>query len=286
MDARCIRPKRRAFRHTADRPGAEAARRGGMGSAWRHSRVFVCAAVSIALLFVRRRTHGFCSERGQDQWVRHHLLWGQASGFFVEFGARDGLEHSNTAYFERSLGWRGLCIEPLESEFRALQVNRPQCRCVHGAISTRRALQDFVVVDGKLGWNGFWETMTPHRQRQLIKLNRSGEVRLRTIRTQTYELGQLLRESQPAATAPHVDLLSIDTEGSELSVLMTLDFSAITADVVQVEKNSDKEAIDELMRRQGYRQRRDAQLQDSIYVRRGFSPREKPWWLVRCLPYC
>mmetsp|Transcript_42584 Transcript_42584/g.96259 ORF Transcript_42584/g.96259 Transcript_42584/m.96259 type:complete len:256 (-) Transcript_42584:325-1092(-) len=243
-------------------------------------------AVVVVLVCARRQTNGFYSERGQDQWVRHHLLWGQAPGFFVEFGARDGVAHSNSAYFERTLGWRGLCIEPLDSEFRALQANRPQCRCVHGAISTRRAVQDFVIVDGRLGWNGFWESMTPHRQRQLIKLNRSGEVRLRTIRTQTYELGQLLRGSLPTAAVPHVDLLSIDTEGNELSVLETLDFGAIIADVVQVERNADKLAIDRLMRRHGYRPRIDAQLQDSIYVRRGFTPRVKPWWVVRCLPYC
>ena len=64
-------------------------------------------AVVVVLVCARRQTNGFYSKRGQDQWVRHHLLWGQALGFFVEFGARDGVAHSNSAYFERTLGWRG-----------------------------------------------------------------------------------------------------------------------------------------------------------------------------------
>ena len=85
-----------------------------------------------------------------DQWVRDHLLWGGADGFFVEFGARDGITHSNTAYTLRTLGWKGLCIEPLAVEFKALRVNRPNCRCVNGAIGTRRGLQDFVIVGGVL----------------------------------------------------------------------------------------------------------------------------------------
>ena len=36
----------------------------------------------------------------------------------------------------------------------------------------------------------------------------------------------------------------------------------------------------------GYARRRDARLQDTIYVRRGFVPRARPWWSIRCLPEC
>ena len=241
------------------------------------------ALLSTAL---RRFTNRFYGQNGQDQWVRDHLLWEGADGFFVEFGARDGITHSNTAYFERTLGWKGLCIEPLAVEFKALRVNRPNCRCVNGAIGTRRGLQDFVIVEGKLGWNGFWEEMAPSRQRDLVKKNASGAVRLRTIKTQTYPLADLLRAAQPTADVLHASLLSIDTEGSELSVLRSLDWGRFRADVVQVEKSQHEKAIDRLMRKHGFVVRTDAQLQDSIYVRRAFVPSERPWWSVRCLPHC
>ena len=33
---------------------------------------------------------------------------------FVEFGCRNGVEHSNTFAFEK-IGWKGLCIEAIES---------------------------------------------------------------------------------------------------------------------------------------------------------------------------
>lgn len=72
--------------------------------------------------------------------------------------------------------------------------------CIHGAIATRRATQDFVIVDGMLGWNGFWDSMSPPRQRDLLKRNRSGLVRLRTIQTETFVLESLLRASQPGAS--------------------------------------------------------------------------------------
>ncbi len=65
-----------------------------------------------------------------------------------------------------------------------------------------------------------------------------------------------------------------------------MDWTLIEADVVQVEKQQDKPAIDALMARHGYARRRDARLQDTIYVRRGFVPRARPWWSIRCLPEC
>ena len=141
-----------------------------------------------------------------------------------------------------------------------------------------------MIVGGVLGWNGFWEEMAPSRQRDLVKKNASGAVRL--IKTQTYPLADLLRAAQPTADVLHVSLLSIDTEGSELSVLRSLDWGRFRVDVVQVEKSQHEKAIDRLMRKHGFVVRTDAPLQDSIYVRRAFVPIERPWWSVRCLPHC
>ena len=37
---------------------------------------------------------------------------GEQRGFFLDFGAFDGTECSNTALLERELGWDGICVEP------------------------------------------------------------------------------------------------------------------------------------------------------------------------------
>lgn len=47
---------------------------------------------------------------------------------FVEFGCRDGIEHSNTWALETQLGWKGLCIEAIE------QVNPVRKRGYQGAV--------------------------------------------------------------------------------------------------------------------------------------------------------
>ena len=48
------------------------------------------------------------SQTGQDQWVLEN--WPQP-GTFLELGAYDGIEFSNTLALEER-GWRGYLIEP------------------------------------------------------------------------------------------------------------------------------------------------------------------------------
>lgn len=59
------------------------------------------------------------------------------SGFFVELAANDATEHSNTFWLERELGWRGLCIEPLQKHWPQLLRKRPNCEVV-GTLVTRQ----------------------------------------------------------------------------------------------------------------------------------------------------
>ena len=76
---------------------------------------------------------GFClrhHEGSFSQW-QQDLFALQTSGekrggFFVEFGAADGLTHSNTYMLETKYGWSGLLIEPLASEQRHAKQLRPR----------------------------------------------------------------------------------------------------------------------------------------------------------------
>lgn len=48
-------------------------------------------------------------------------------GFFIEAGANDGIDQSNTYYFERYMKWRGLLIEPIPELAERCRENRPRC---------------------------------------------------------------------------------------------------------------------------------------------------------------
>jgi hypothetical protein len=62
----------------------------------------------------------FHSQIGQDRFLLEHFFRGRRGGVFVDIGAYDREMFSNTLFFERSMGWRGLCVEPLPSAFTKL----------------------------------------------------------------------------------------------------------------------------------------------------------------------
>src|SRR5262249_56743026 len=56
------------------------------------------------------------SQLGQDIFVYNTFFRERRTkGYFVDIGAYDGVTFSNSLFFERHLGWQGVCIEPLPS---------------------------------------------------------------------------------------------------------------------------------------------------------------------------
>ena len=62
-------------------------------------------------------------------------FYAQTGGFFIETGAYDGEQMSNTLLLERSLGWRGLLIEPSRTLFPRLVAKHRRAWALHACCS-------------------------------------------------------------------------------------------------------------------------------------------------------
>jgi len=62
----------------------------------------------------------FYSQAGQDVWAMQKT---KGKGIYVDVGAYDGIESSNTYALELA-GWKGICIEPNPQAFEKLYKNR------------------------------------------------------------------------------------------------------------------------------------------------------------------
>lgn len=137
----------------------------------------------------------YYSQCGEDRWLlQHYPELATRKGEFVEVGAYDGIESSNTMAFE-GLGWTGVCFEPSPKSYDLLKKTRPNC--ANHAIGTVEGFQTFYDGGGR-GSHG----MIPNDH------NRN-----HTIEVPVYSL-----ETSADAWMDHIDLLSIDTEGTELDV--------------------------------------------------------------------
>src|ERR1700742_3539599 len=56
------------------------------------------------------------------------------NGSFIEAGGNDGLSQSNTYWFERFRGWRGILIEAVPEKAEESTRNRPKAKVVNCAL--------------------------------------------------------------------------------------------------------------------------------------------------------
>lgn len=183
------------------------------------------------------------SQRGEDlHFVRTYWRNPEQPGFYVELGALDGVEFSNTLALSTVMGWRGLLIEPGE-RYRDLQKNRPNDTLVNAAVCATPRTVHFVE-GGAVG--GILEFMSADFKLKWHPSSPKG-IPLNCLR-----LGDVLS----AFSFRRVDFLVVDTEGGELEVLQSVDFSRVCVGVVCVEAdgtNPQKDrAVQELLLHAGF----------------------------------
>ncbi|MCP9880849.1 FkbM family methyltransferase [Cyanobium sp. A1C-AMD] len=193
------------------------------------------------------------SQLGQDLWVLEQLGWKQG-GYFVEFGATDGVLLSNSWLLEKHFSWRGICAEPNPKLFERLQQNR-SCRlspaCVYRTSGER---MQFVLADAYGGLEHLGQD-----DQHVDKRNAYAAVG-DLIEVTTTSLMDLLDQQEAPVV---IDYLSIDTEGSELAILEGIDWNRYQFRCITVEHNftEQRQGIQTLLEAQGY-QRREQQWDD------------------------
>ena len=89
------------------------------------------------------------SQIGQDVLVLHCLNW-KKNGYFLEFGAADGINLSNTYLLERDFGWSGILAEPAKVWHKDLKANRTsgvnQARLLTLQLPPRLSTQQFLAL--------------------------------------------------------------------------------------------------------------------------------------------
>ncbi len=200
------------------------------------------------------------SEHGQDKWLNENIFKNKKNGVFVEFGAIDGLLTSNTLYFEKSLGWDGLLIEPIKSEFVKIDGNR-KCFAENYAISDEAGHGEFMVYPDCIGWSGLTENMEPEH---LDRIRHNGGER-RIIPVEMIRLDTLLDKYG----MDEVDYMTIDVEGNEEKVIRSLDLKKYSIGIIDIENNFGRYDITDYMVGNGYKHIARLGVND-IFKREGY----------------
>lgn len=183
------------------------------------------------------------SQYGQDRYVNETFFQNKKGGFFLDIGAHDGITGSNTYFFEKELGWHGICFEPLPHLFKKLQESR-DCICINKCVAAVEGQLPFLHVDSVDEMlSGLCGTYDPRALQIVTQDMKTYGGEFKILQLEAIRLDTLL----PQHGITHIDFLSLDTEGSELEILKTIDFSKITIDVITVENNYNESPIREFL---------------------------------------
>jgi len=204
----------------------------------------------------------FYSQYAQDKFVHDTFFPGKRGGIFVDIGAHDGVRISNTKFFEESMGWHGICIEPLPHRFKELRRNR-SCICIEGCISTREGTEQFRMIGPDYEMiSGVIRFYDP---RHIQCYKKAMDHQSKEISVKAHLLNKILAEHEMY----HINYLSLDTEGGELDILKSIDFNMYSIDVIDVENNYYDPEMQKFLVTKGYRLVTRIAC-DEIYVHESF----------------
>lgn len=223
-------------------------------------------------------TAAYRSQFGEDAELFRDFIIGRSRhatasdpGVFLEIGALDGEQYSNTYFFENALNWRGILIDALPNNARRLlqrthaQGDRRHSVGMHMAIclpplTTVRFLSsdpDTSAVGGSI------DDMDP-----LVRVNfHSDTARNRLFSVPCGPIGPYLLATGVRA----IDFWSLDVEGAELTVLRTFAWGFIAVHYLLVEVNSHEREITAFLEARGMNvERWMGNSMSVLYVNRTF----------------
>lgn len=181
----------------------------------------------------------FISQDGQDKYLEENVFKGFKNGFFVDVGAHDGISINNTLYFETKNNWTGINIEPLPEVFKKLEKNRP--KCINLNLAVDNVSEDMLESTAEFYMNtGYTEMISgltnyfdPRHLNRLNNENRQKGSHTQKIMVKTKSLKKIFEENN----VTHINYLSIDVEGAEFPVILSIDFNKVFIDIIGFENN-------------------------------------------------
>lgn len=140
-------------------------------------------------------------------------------GVFIEMGAADGILGSNTYRLERDFGWDGILIEPIKEYCDQISKYRKASHVFNICIGETEGSVEFTRIEGysKLLSGISDQYPSEHKDR----INREVQSMGQKIHVDMVPCKKLITVLNECGVS-HIDYLSVDVEGGEMSVLKSL----------------------------------------------------------------
>lgn len=190
------------------------------------------------------------SSQYYGQWETDRIIekyFDKSNGVCVEVGASDGTKGSNTKYFEEK-GWKTLCIEANPAYKEILTETRQEVEIVAVGDEPSNSSEFNVFVIGK---DKILSSISGlDVDEKLVESHKHLIHEQYKIQVPVKRLGDILDDRGYSAD---IDFISIDTEGTEISVLKSIDLEKWNVKMLVVENNHIDLDIEKYLQQFGYK---------------------------------
>jgi len=189
----------------------------------------------INTLFQAARQKNLCFSAQAAQDIIAYLFFkGKNEGFYIDIGAKDGVSGSTTFWAEQA-GWKGICVEPQKSTFEKMKKVR-KCSLYNCAVSNKSQENvEFITFPNINFRSGLAGTMT---ENHIIEAKKFSNMEKDFVSTKTF--GDIMADFE---NVNFIDFLSIDTEGHEMQVLESIDFTKFKFGLITIETQDGSDVV-------------------------------------------
>ncbi len=165
------------------------------------------------------------SQEGEDILIER-VIGNINKGFFVDVGAHHPVKFSNTYLFYKQ-GWRGINIDAMPGSMKIFKKIRPEDINLEVALSDR--------IEELTYYRFNYPELNTFNEKHVQKWNGQGNIKvIGTNKLKTSTLTQVLDLYAKEKTV--IDLLSIDIEGMDFTVLKSIDLDKYTIKLILIEE--------------------------------------------------
>jgi FkbM family methyltransferase len=174
-----------------------------------------------------KETH---SQQGEDLIIQAMCdCLGITNPSYLDVGAADPIQDNNTYLFYQK-GSRGVLVEPNPSFCRRLEAVRPGDRVLNVGVGVSdQAEADYYMIGGRDG--KYLNSFSRNQVDDIVARSKGFRFVEKTIKMPLVNINKIMDEQFHGAPS----LLSIDTEGLDLDILKSLDFTRFRPKIVCVE---------------------------------------------------
>jgi len=191
------------------------------------------AKINMLFQAARQKNLHFSAQAAQDI-IAYLFFKGKTNGFYIDIGANDGISGSTTFWAEQA-GWKGICVEPQKSTFEKMKKVR-KCSLYNYAVSNKSQENvEFIQFPDINFRSGLAGTMT---ENHIIEAKQFSNMEKDFVSTKTF--GDIMADFK---NVNFIDFLSIDTEGHEMQVLESIDFTKFKFGLITIETQDGSDVV-------------------------------------------